>query len=164
MGAKPFWGPFWRKPDLAPGQRAQIIHARDRIREILSGYGKDRSRFSLIHADLHPGNLIVTGDRVHIIDFDDSGFGWHLYELAVAISYYQDSPYFDSIREAIIAGYRTERELGQADVELLPIFVLVRSLVSLGWIEQRPELDSSHKVPVLIRRACEQSRALFGAP
>ena len=163
MGSEPFWGPFWKQSNLAPAERAQIMYARDRIHSLLTDYGKERGTYSLIHADLHPGNLITTGENVHIIDFDDSGFGWHQYELAVAISYYQDTPDFETIREAIIAGYLTERPLSQADIELLPVFVLVRSMVSLGWIEQRPELDNSHKVPTLIKRACEQSRELFGS-
>ncbi|MCZ0937439.1 MAG: phosphotransferase [Caldilineaceae bacterium] len=162
MGSQPFWGPFWQQSNLTPAEREQIIYARDRIYSLLTDYGQDRRTYSLIHADLHPGNLITTGETVHIIDFDDSGFGWHLYELAVAISYYQDTPHFEVIRKAIIAGYLTERPLSQSDIELLPVFVLVRSMVSLGWIDQRPELDSSHKIPTLIRRSCEQSQALFG--
>ena len=163
MGNEPFWGPFWEQSNLTPAERAQIMYARDRIRSLLTNYGKERGTYSLIHADLHPGNLITTGENVHIIDFDDSGFGWHQYELAVAISYYQDTPNYETIREAIIAGYLTERPLSRADIELLPVFVLVRSMVSLGWIEQRPELDNSHKAPTLIKRACEQSRELFGS-
>ena len=163
MGKDPFWGPFWEQSKLTPAERAQVIYARDQIYRTLCDYGKDRESYSLIHADLHPGNLIVTGDHVHIIDFDDAGFGWHLYELAVAISYYQDNPLFDVIREAIIAGYVSERPLSPADIELLPVFVLIRSMVSLGWIHQRPELDHSHKLPTLIKRSCEQSKALFGS-
>ena len=163
MGKDPFWGPFWEQSKLTSSERAQVIYARDKIYGILTDYGKDRGTYSLIHADLHPDNLIITGDQVHIIDFDDAGFGWHQYELAVAISYYQDTSFFDKIREAIIAGYVSVRTLSQADIELLPVFVLIRSMVSLGWIEQRPELDSSRKLPLLIERSCEQSRALFGS-
>ncbi len=163
VGEAPFWGPFWEQSDLTPADRMQIIYARDKIYDLLTGYGKEPETYSLIHADLHPGNLITTGDNVHIIDFDDSGFGWHQYELAVAISYYQDNPHFGAIRNAIIDGYLSERPLSKSDIDLLPVFVLIRSMVSLGWIEQRPELDSSHKLPTLIRRACEQSRDLFGA-
>ena len=100
---------------------------------------------------------------MHIIDFDDAGFGWHQYELAVAIFYYQGTPYFDTIRDAIIAGYLTERPLSKADIELLPIFGLIRSMVLLGWIEQRPELDNSENLPLLIEKSCERSRALFGS-
>ena len=163
IGDEPFWGPFWEQPRLTTGARAQIIHARIQIYRILTGYGKERGTYSLIHADLHPDNLIITGDHVHIIDFDDAGFGWHQYELAVAIFYYQGTPFFDTIREAIVAGYLTVRPLTKKDIELLPIFVLIRSMVLRGWIEQRPELDNSHQLPVLIDRACEQSRALFGS-
>ncbi len=163
MGEEPFWGPFWQQSHLTPAERAQILYARRKIYDLLTDYGEEPATYSLIHADLHPGNLITTGENVHIIDFDDSGFGWHQYELAVAISYYQDNPNYETISEAIIAGYLTERPMSQADIELLPVFVLVRSMASLGWIEQRPELDSSHKLPTLIKRSCEQSKMLFGS-
>lgn len=29
-------------------------------------------------------------DQLHLIDFDDAGFGWHLYEPAVALNGYRD--------------------------------------------------------------------------
>ena len=28
---------------------------------------------------------MVQGDRIKLIDFDDAGFGWHLFELATAL-------------------------------------------------------------------------------
>ena len=161
MGEAPFWGPFWEQPRLTAALRTQLLHARRKIYKILTEYGKDRGTYSLIHSDLHPDNLIIVGDHIHVIDFDDAGFGWHQYELAVALYYYQDTPYFDTIRNALIAGYRTVRPLTDADIELLPIFLLVRSMILLGWIEGRPELDNSHLLRVLITRACEQSLALF---
>ena len=164
MGKDPFWGPFWEQSKLTPAERAQIIYARNKIYSILSDYGKDRGTYSLIHADLHPDNLIITGDQVHIIDFDDAGF-W-LASIRTGSGYLLLSGHIffsGKIREAIIAGYVSVRTLSQADIELLPVFVLIRSMVSLGWIEQRPELDSSHKLPLLIERSCEQSRALFGS-
>ena len=38
----------------------------------------------MIHADAHLHNVFVDEDRTVLIDFDDCGFGWYAYELAVA--------------------------------------------------------------------------------
>ena len=58
----------------------------------------------MIHADLHPGNVVISGDRLHVIDFDDAGFGWHAYDLAVALKDYQNDPQFDAYQTALIQG------------------------------------------------------------
>jgi len=157
MGEQPFWGRFWEIPQLSPGERRQIARAHREIHRILTAYGKHPNTYSLIHADLHPGNLIVAPDRVHVIDFDDSGFGWHQYELAVALFYYLDDPRYPDIAAAVIRGYQSERSLAAADLALLPIFLLTRCLALLGWIHDRPELHYEHRLPGLVARACQQA-------
>ena len=89
MGDAPFWGPFWVLPELKAAEREHILNARRAIHRTLSDYGKGEGTYSLIHADLHPHNLLVNGDQLHVIDFDDAGFGWHQYEIAVALDAYR---------------------------------------------------------------------------
>ena len=121
---------------------------------------EQQGTYSLIHADLHPHNLLVDGDQLYVIDFDDSGFGWHQYELAVALFSYQSKPDFDAVRDALIAGYRSERALSDPAIELLPMFLLIRTLAMLGWIHERPEHHSSERLRRLIRLACAQAEEL----
>jgi Ser/Thr protein kinase RdoA (MazF antagonist) len=96
--------------------------------------------FSLIHADLHPGNVLIDGDHLAVIDFDDAAFGWHLYDLAVALVFYQDHAHFAVFRDACLRGYGRVRSLPDDVVRLLPMFLLIRRLVQIGWINARPEL------------------------
>jgi len=42
-------------------------------------------RPGLIHADLHLGNALFWSDEVRVIDFDDCGFGYWLYDIAFAL-------------------------------------------------------------------------------
>ena len=121
MGNTPFWGPFWVLPELKAAEREHILKARRAIHRVLSDYGKAGGTYSLIHADLHPHNLLVNGEQLHVIDFDDSGFGWHQYEIAVALDAYRKPPHFEVARDALIAGYRSERAISDAAIELLPI-------------------------------------------
>ncbi len=95
----------------------------------------------MIHADLHAKNILV-GDagKSHVIDFDNAGFGWHQYELAVALFGLDDRSSFQAIQDALISGYRSVRSLDDEALSLLPLFLLIRRLVLISWMRHRPEL------------------------
>ena len=166
MGNAPFWGRFWEIPQLTDAERQRILDIRSAIHRILSDYGKHQGTYSMIHADLHPRNLLFNGNQLAILDFDDAGFGWHQYELAVPLAHYElqmdngvpyfwNKPDFNTVHDALIAGYRTERTFDDTAIELLPMFLVIRALALLGWIHDRPELDQSYKLPGLIAIACD---------
>ncbi|HLZ82582.1 MAG TPA: phosphotransferase [Caulobacteraceae bacterium] len=140
MGEAPFWGPFWDHPMFDTAERSLMLATRDRIHAALSRYGRDPATFSLIHADLHPGNVLIDGDHLAVIDFDDAAFGWHLYDLAVALVFYQTHAHFPRFRDACLRGYSRVRPLPDDVVRLLPMFLLIRRLVQIGWLNARPEL------------------------
>ena len=160
-GEAPFWGRFWDIAELTAEQRKTLIEARHWIHAQLSEYGKNRGTYSMIHADLRSANVLVHGDRVFVIDFDDAGFGWHQYDLAVALFDYITSPDYGSIRDALIAGYRSQRSISDEDLALLPLFVLARMVASLGWLNDRPEVALYKLLPVLIELACTRARELL---
>jgi len=140
MGEAPFWGRFWDSTLLTTTQQAYFDRLRRHIHAVLLSLGKDAVTYSLIHADLHPDNIVVDGERLHVIDFDDSGFGWHQYDIAVALFHYQfDQPY-DQLLGALVRGYRKVRPISDAALAHVPLFLLIRSLVSIGWISARPEV------------------------
>ena len=158
MGEAPFWGPFWDHPMFDAAERSLMLATRDRLHAALSRYGQDPATFSLIHADLHPGNVLVDGDHLAVIDFDDAAFGWHLYDLAVALVFYQTHAHFAGFRDACLRGYSRVRPLPDDVVRLLPMFVLIRRLVQIGWFNARPELPertdlAKWKAPLLARAA-----------
>lgn len=154
LGPAPFWGPFWDHAVLSPAERALLLSTRDALHAALLHYGTPDRAFSLIHADLHPHNVVVDGTRLAVIDFDDSGFGWHQYDLAVALVAYQRHPGFAAFRDALIAGYRGVRGLAEADLALLPMFLLIRGMAQLGWYHQRPELPRAEQARDLRDHIC----------
>jgi Ser/Thr protein kinase RdoA (MazF antagonist) len=157
MGSEPFWGPFWDHPIFSPAERDMLLGTRDRLHAALIRYGKPAHTFSLIHADLHPRNVLIDGAHAAVIDFDDSGFGWHQYDLAVALIVYQDHPDFVMFRDACIAGYRSVRTISDADLALLPMFLLIRSMAQIGWLHQRPELPWAAVLPRTKERICRKA-------
>ena len=132
MGEQPFWGRFWEHPSLTVAQSALLAQARSRLHRELSALGRTGDSYSVIHADLHSGNLLVNGQTLAVIDFDDAGFGWYLYDLAVALRPYQDQPLFGPIRDAVLRGYRSRRPLTDEAAALIPMFLLIRRLASVG--------------------------------
>ncbi len=158
MGEAPWWGRFWESPLLSASEQSLALAARLKIAPALDRLGRDRSVFSLIHADLHPGNVLVSGDRLAVIDFDDAAFGWHAYDLAVAIFHVQPEPNFAEVQAALLAGYSSARALDAQIEALIPMFLLIRGLAVIGWLSQRPEHDPAPflaSMKMLIMRQCE---------
>lgn len=169
VGEQPFWGRFWELASLSPEQQRLLIDARDQVRKALADYDRSPDRYGLIHADFVPENLMVDGNttdnnRLRLIDFDDAGFGWHMFELATALYFIRDNPDYHHARSALIKGYRQHRPLTEGDINKLELFLTARGFTYLGWIADRQETETARKLaPDLIRRACEQATRYLAA-
>ena len=145
VGEQPFWGRYWESPLLEEAQQADLSSIRAEIERVLSSYKQTQSNYSLIHADLHPHNVIVQGSRLHIIDFDDAGFGWHAYDLAVALYRMKDTSHYQDAKSSLLNGYSDLRNVNQGDEKMIEMFHVVRSLASIGWVTSRPELHRNRR-------------------
>jgi Ser/Thr protein kinase RdoA (MazF antagonist) len=85
-------------------------------------------------------NVLITdaGETV-VIDFDDGGPGWFVYDLAVSLFVHEGHPTFDERRDWLIGGYREVRELSPRSIDELPTFLMARRLATLGWTATRAE-------------------------
>ena len=159
VGPEPFWGRFWDLAALTADQREMLLAARDRVRVDLADYAADpgnAGRYSLIHADFVAENLMVDGDSVRLIDFDDAGFGWHLFELATALYFEMEADYYPDAYSSLIRGYREYRDLPDSQLEHLPLFLLARSFTYLGWVHTRFETATARELtPMLVDKACK---------
>jgi Ser/Thr protein kinase RdoA (MazF antagonist) len=143
MGSTPHWGPFWEHRALSAAERRLMLDTRSRLHAALAGLDRPPSAYSMIHADMHPGNVLVDGGRLTVIDFDDAAWGWHAYDIAVALVHHQDGPNLAAFERAYIAGYRSVRPISDQVLRSVPMFRLVRGLAQIGWYHQRPELNRS---------------------
>lgn len=131
------WGCWRDLAELTPQEHAVLGAGADRITRLLQAFGRAPDRYGLVHADLVPDNLIDDGRRIVVLDFDDSGFGWHLWELVTAVFWYLDTPHYAPALQGYIEGYRSVRALPDEHLALLPAFLLMRSLVYMGWMHTR---------------------------
>jgi Ser/Thr protein kinase RdoA (MazF antagonist) len=155
VGEQPFWGRFWELAALSDAERDLLVRARDRVRRELGALERSPRNYGLIHADFAPENLLVDGDRVRLLDFDDAGYGWHLFEIATSLYFHIGQPYFDAIERATLAGYRSGRALPDSDVARLPLFYAARGFTYLGWVHTRQETETARELtPTLVELCC----------
>lgn len=155
-GDQPLWGRFWELESASPGQRDLLARGRARVFRDLSRLDKSPETYSMIHADLVPENLLVDDGQVRVIDFDDAGFGWHLFELATVLYLIADEPYFTEARDALFAGYRLHRKLPDERLDNLPLFMLARGFTYVSWVHTRRQTETARELtPMLLDAACQ---------
>ena len=146
VGPEPLWGRFWEAAVLGTKERRLIERARASVRDALTAYGRSPRRYGLIHADFNLDNMLLDGERVIPLDFDDCGFGWHLFDLATVWTIYHGSDLAEAIRAGVVEGYRRERDLPDEELEHLPLFELARAFSYLGWVHTRSETASAQSL------------------
>jgi len=133
------WGNWRAAPGMTPEIGATLDQLDALLRRQLADYGTEPHRFGLIHADMRLGNLLVDGDRVTLIDFDDCGFCWFAYDFAAAISFHETHLAVPALKAAWLDGYRAIREPSAADIAAMDTMVMLRRMALLAWIASHGE-------------------------
>jgi Ser/Thr protein kinase RdoA (MazF antagonist) len=141
FGPQPRWGRW--QDGIAVGAAEQEVLGRleTTLRERLARYGSGPDRYGLVHADLRLANLLEDGPNTYVIDFDDCGWGWFLYDFGAAVSFFEHDPRIPELTDAWVRGYRSVRDLPAADEAELPSFVLMRRLILVAWIGSHSGTD-----------------------
>ena len=134
LGDHPRWGRWQDAVGVGESEAQVLSRARDLLRQRLADHGTGPDTFGLIHADLRLANLLVDGESITVIDFDDCGFGWYFYDFGTAVSFFEDDPGVPEWQAAWTAGYRTHLPLSAEHEAMLPSFVLLRRLLLLAWM------------------------------
>lgn len=160
IGDSPLWGRFWEYEALSSEQLDLLLTARSAALTDLAALDRGPADYGLIHADLVPENLLNEDGRLKVIDFDDAGHGWFLFELATALYFNLGTPRYDAIRDGLLDGYRSVRPLTPENEALLPLFLFLRSTTYLGWVQSRPETETARNLgPMLLEGACTAATA-----
>ena len=109
--AAPLWSEGGRH--YSAEEMAVFEAAARRVRGDLRELGYDSDAFGPIHRDLHLGNVVFDGGRAGAIDFDKSGLGHYLLDLAVLLNVLRIRlpERFEGARRALLEGYERERPL-----------------------------------------------------
>jgi Ser/Thr protein kinase RdoA (MazF antagonist) len=133
VGSEPLWDRYWENPLLSADEKALFLRARDKARARLLEI-EESLDFGLIHADAARENLLLEGNRVRVIDFDDGGWGFRLFDIATALLKDSEEPDYEDLKASLLAGYASRRHI---DLTELPMFMMLRALTYPGWMITR---------------------------
>jgi Ser/Thr protein kinase RdoA (MazF antagonist) len=141
FGVEARWGRWQDGIGVGPAERDILSGLDQRLCVRLAAYGTGRDRYGLVHADTRLANLLVHDGAVSVIDFDDSGFSWYLYDLGTAVSFFEHEPAVPALIDSWLTGYRRRGEITAADEEEIWTFIMFRRLLLVAWIGSHQAAD-----------------------
>lgn len=163
LGPNPHWG-HWRQAQGLDPQGAELLaRATEDLAAQLTAYGTGPDSFGLIHADLRLANLMVAGDTLTAIDFDDCGFGWWAYDLAAALSFIETDPRLPDLIARWLEGYTRAAPLSAEDRAMIPALIFLRRVLLTAWLATRADSDTAQALggPAYTRGTMELAEAFL---
>lgn len=145
LGDSPIWGKWQYGPGITSDRLRLFEEVSNTVKSRLEVYGKSFNQFGLIHSDLRLDNMLIDNEQYKVLDFDDCSYGWYLFDLAAtfnSIGYESSASHRLKIRgsdliQSWLKGYRKYRYLSQEDEDEIPTFIMMRRLMSIGWMGSR---------------------------
>lgn len=166
IGANAAWGDWRAFPGMTKEAEVYLSDISEIIKKRLTRYGKTENNYGLIHADLRLSNLLLEGEQIKVIDFDDCGFGWHLHDLASALSFIETKPVVPKLVNAWLSGYKKVLPFTDTDFEEIDTFIMMRRLQLTAWLgshqESGPAKDFSIGWMEGTMELAERYKRLFG--
>ena len=141
FGDRARWGRWQDGIGVGPSEHAILSRLDHALRDRLRAFGAGPERYGLVHADTRLANLLVHDGAVSVIDFDDSGFSWYLYDLGTSVSFFEHEPQVPGLVGAWLRGYRLAGELAAADEAEIWTFIMFRRLLLVAWIGSHRGVD-----------------------
>lgn len=135
------WGRWQDGVAVGPTEHEVLARLDATVRARLARFGAGPDRFGLVHADLRLANLLQDGEQTYVIDFDDCGWSWFLYDFGSAVSFFEDDPRIPELTDAWVRGYRRTRPLSAEEEAEIPTFVMMRRLLLVAWIGSHAGTD-----------------------
>jgi Ser/Thr protein kinase RdoA (MazF antagonist) len=146
FGARARWGRWQDGIGVGPGEHAVLDRLDRALRDRLAAFGAGPQRYGLVHADTRLANLLVDGGRVSVIDFDDSGFSWYLYDVGTSVSFFEHQPQVPGLVDSWLSGYRRVTALPPGDEAEIWTFIMFRRLLLVAWIGSHQGADIAREL------------------
>lgn len=141
FGADNYWGDWREGPGVAKIHLPVLQRVEDAVIARLGTHGRGDDRFGLAHCDLRLANLLLVGDSTRVIDFDDCGLSWFLYDLATALTLIDNLAQTPALVAAWLDGYMPLRPLPAEHLAMIPTLVMMRRMAILAWMGTHPATD-----------------------
>lgn len=132
VGENARWGD-WRNARLSADELALFEEAESAALAVAESLPRGSSDWGVIHADLRPSNIMLNDEVLTVIDFDDCGYSWYLYDFASAFSFIEHLPVTPALAQAWMRGYESAHRLSSDAKRGACALSMIRRLQMLGW-------------------------------
>lgn len=146
LGPSAWWGDWRAALGLTADGKAVLERAYTALEKSTAAFGYGADRFGLVHCDMRAANLLVEGDRLGVIDFDDCGLSWFAYDFAAAISFMEHEQVVPELTAAWLDGYRRVAPLAAEQEAALPMLVMLRRMQLTAWIASHAETPTAQSL------------------
>ena len=133
LGNAAIWGNWRDAPGLSATNITYLESIANTLKTRLESFGCGPDRFGLVHGDMKLANVLISDNGFHVLDFDDCGYCWFLYDYGCAMTGLDVGSAADARTQAWISGYRQVADLSRDDEEMLPTFSLLRRFLTMAW-------------------------------
>lgn len=149
---------FWAYGDaitpselVTEGEKAVLARAIETIEKTMAEMYA-RTKLQLIHADIHPWNVMWRDGDVSVFDFDDCVIGLPAQDIAVTL-YYNDTAEQDA---AFLAGYQEVAALPDYSDDEMKILRLQRRILLLSYILESENPEHRAVVPKYLEKTLQR--------
>lgn len=146
FGSQARWGRWQDGIGVGAAEREVLGRLDTTLRARLAVFGAGTERYGLIHADTRLANLLVDDGKVSVIDFDDSGFSWYLYDAGTSVSFFEHQPQVPELIDSWLSGYRRVTDLPAQDEAEIWTFILFRRLLLVAWIGSHTAVEIAQQL------------------
>lgn len=146
--AWPLLPDYYRKPDCAVAQR---------VKRLMGKWRKNPDVYGLIHGDCGvDANVLFWKGEAHPIDFDGSGFGYYLYDLALALEHCWDNTNYPGFRESLLDGYAEFRSLPETHIRNMDLFLAAFYIYMSLWSSAVDQVNPDSRTRLERRRRWQE--------
>jgi Ser/Thr protein kinase RdoA (MazF antagonist) len=131
---------------LPPAYVTPYAAVAGKVKLVMDAWGQGPDVYGLIHGDLGiDANVLFRGGEARAIDFDDSGFGYYVYDLSLALEHCQEDERLPQFRDALLDGYRRVRSLPDDQAKYLELFLAAYYVFWSLWAAAVAHRVPSHR-------------------
>lgn len=142
----PTWdseGIFGSRSQFCPGPLAEsftrsqvdvLKMVRSRFEAVVQEIGVRQETYGVIHNDVILLNCLHHGNKTSVIDFDDCGWGYYLYDLGGMLENLKDYSSYRTLRRALLDGYRSIRRLPMSWERHFDLMIAARHAITAIWM------------------------------
>jgi Ser/Thr protein kinase RdoA (MazF antagonist) len=156
-----FWGygdAITPSDQLTTDEKATMARAIEVIEQTIRAMYA-RTKPQLIHADIHPWNVMWNEGDVAVFDFDDCVIGLPAQDIAVTL-YYNDTEEQDA---AFLAGYQQVSPLPDYTEDELRVLRLQRRINLLSYILETENPEHRAMVPEYLAKTLQRIESVLGS-